>query len=155
MPEVTSDEESFILKESLPQSSGLRNNFSPIQRHYFGGTSAQTNGSLHAKTQRPVTTSKSSAISFCVFPYSGPFNHYCHREIDNKAAEHQARVSDNAAFSREGSGLLPAPARPPQQAFNKPEPRHSADRVPSQLTLSTPSAQPRKKHSLNPSRRLS
>ncbi|ROL51364.1 hypothetical protein DPX16_22460 [Anabarilius grahami] len=151
MPEVASDEESFILEESLPQSSGLRNNFSPIQRHYFGGASAQTNGSLHAKTPRPVTTS--SAISFCVFPYSGPFNHYCHREMDNKAAEHQARVSDNATFSREGSGLLPAPARPPQQAFSKP--RRSADPVPSQLTLSTPSAQPRKKNSLNPSRLLS
>ncbi|ROL48102.1 hypothetical protein DPX16_2684 [Anabarilius grahami] len=143
MPKVASDEESFILEESLPQSSGLRNNFSPIQQHYFGGMSAQTNGSLHAKTPRPVTTSESSAMSFCVFPYSGPFNHYCHREIDNKAAEHQARVSDNAAFSREGSGLLPAPGR-------RSRPSISRSRATAQIEFPASSHSP--PHRLNPAR---
>ncbi|ROL48716.1 hypothetical protein DPX16_7652 [Anabarilius grahami] len=141
MPEVASDEESFILEESLPQSSGLRNNFSPIQRHYFGGASAQTNGSLHAKTQRPVTASESSAISFCVFPYSGLFNHYCHREMDNKAAEHQARVSGNAAFFRDGSGLLPAPGR-----RSRPSASHAAAQIQFQASSHSPP------HRLNPAR---
>ncbi|ROL43616.1 hypothetical protein DPX16_13547 [Anabarilius grahami] len=103
-----SEEESFVLFESLPQSSGLtRSNYTAADSSRRA--SAQTNGSPHAKTPRPIVTAvETSAISFSVFSYSCPFHHSCHKEMDNKAVEHQARVSGNAASSREGTGLVPA-----------------------------------------------
>ncbi|ROL52822.1 hypothetical protein DPX16_2328 [Anabarilius grahami] len=150
-----SDEESLILYESLPQSSGFRNNYSPIPLHYLMGVLAQTNGSLHAKMQRPVTTSKTSAIDLlpCISLLRPIQSLLSYRNGQQGSRAPSSSLGQCRLFPQ-GNGPSSS-TRPPQQAFSKPEPRRSADSVPSQLTLSTPSVQLRKMQSLNPSRILS